>query len=299
MRSLRVLAPAVAVVAALTLASCGSKSDGSVSAGDSPSSKASAKEKTFPIEVQFDPPQAVEAVGPIGQLATASNATPEEFAEQILKAGEVNGIADGFSSNFVIPEELKIHVVSGDEGPNYNPETKTLTLSYGFAILTGNIIATSQPDISESELGKQWAAVNDFILIHEMAHAFIDVLEIPVTGREEDAADGLATFFFTDAVGEAGAEYAFAAATFFAALQNVQGEPDATQYADEHSLSIQRAGDIACKVAGSSEENMQIVAQIGGGLLTEARLPRCPAEYKQMSNAWKALLKPHLANADD
>jgi hypothetical protein len=38
-----------------------------------------------------------------------------------------------------------------------------------------------------------WA--NEFILGHEMGHALIHQLRLPLTGLEEDSADGFATFF--------------------------------------------------------------------------------------------------------
>lgn len=246
----------------------------------------------------WDEPLGGTDEGYIGQLAASEGISPQAFAKIILEGGEVEGIAEGFGEGFVLPTDLKVHVSNAEGSPYYDPATRTVTLFYDFAVLTGNIIKASQPNIDDAELGKQWASVNDFILIHEIAHAFVDVLEnedggpgIPVTGREEDTADGMATFFFTDFV-ENGAEYAFAAAQFFASLQDFQGSPDAAQFADEHSLSIQRAGDIACKVAGSSEENMAIIEQLGA--LPEARLVRCPDEYEQLSSTWRTLLKPFV-----
>ncbi|HEX6390462.1 MAG TPA: DUF4344 domain-containing metallopeptidase, partial [Solirubrobacteraceae bacterium] len=139
--------------------------------------------------------------------------------------------------------------------------------------------------------GRQLAAVDGFILIHELGHMFVDVFDIPITGREEDAVDGLATVFFTDAVPN-GLEYAFDAARFFRELQDVQGAPDVLQFQDEHGLSIQRAFDIVCSIAGHDPQALQEIAR--RQILSEARLRRCPAEYQQKSRAWKTLLEPHL-----
>ena len=41
--------------------------------------------------------------------------------------------------------------------------------------------------------------------MHEMGHALIDLYDLPVLGKEEDAADSVATVFLTRAVGN-GAE---------------------------------------------------------------------------------------------
>ncbi|MCW2784591.1 MAG: hypothetical protein JWP74_1108 [Marmoricola sp.] len=275
MRTLRALAPLVAVV--LLVAGCGSASK-DASAKSTPSKTPSAKAVKHVIKVVYDEP------------TTNDDAT----AKEILQDGGVDGIASGFSDNFAFPVDLTIHATSGDGSPFYDPATKTVTLYYGFVNTTEKIIKAGYPRITDNELGKEWAAVDDFVLIHELGHAFVDVFDIPITGREEDAVDDMATVFFTDGVPN-GAEYAFDAASFFHLLQNVQGRPDASQFQDEHSLSTQRAYDIACAVAGSSETTMQQMA--ARQILPPSRLARCPAEYAQKSKAWKALLKPHLRSS--
>jgi hypothetical protein len=294
MRAPRTLVP-VALVAALTLAGCGSAAkDDKADAKSTPSPSATqSAEAEHKITVTYDDPAPGDDSGYVGQLAADSNVTPGQLAEQILKAGNIDGIADGFSQNFNLPVDLTINVTNGDGSPHYDPSTKTVTVYYDFANLTANILKSGDPKMDDTELGTEWAAVNDFVLIHELGHAFVDVFDIPITGREEDSVDGLATYFFTDQIPDGkGAAYAFDAANFFSELQGVQGEPDMTQFQDEHSLSVQRAFDIACKVAGSSDELMQEFAQ--KGYLGEARLQRCPAEYEQNAKAWSTLLKPHL-----
>ncbi|MFL6160089.1 MAG: DUF4344 domain-containing metallopeptidase [Marmoricola sp.] len=272
MRSLRYLAP---VVALALLAGCGSASKDD-SAASSPTKSASSKPvKKHVITVSYDEPQTDD----------------EATAKQILQLGGTDGVASGFSDNFAFPVDLKIHATSGDGSPFYDPATKTVTLFYGFVNTTARIIKAGDPTMSDNDFGKAWAAVDAFILIHELGHAFVDVFDIPITGREEDAVDGMATVFFTDYV-KNGAEYAFDAASFFNQLQGMQGAPDAAQFQDEHSLSVQRAYDIVCSVAGSSDATMQDIA--ARGILPESRLQRCPAEYAQKSKAWTALLKPHL-----
>lgn len=301
MRTLRALSSAAVVLVALTLAGCGS-SDKDSDAASTPAASSAEPRETLPIEVEFEEPSTAPGQGTVAQLGASVDKSPEEYAKQILEQGEVEGIADGFSDNFVLPEQLTIRVVSGDEGPSYNPQTKTITLSYGFAILTGDIIAASRSDLTPREFGTSWAAVNDFILIHELTHAFIDVMTkadgekaILVTGKEEDTADGLATYFFTNFV-KRGDGYAFEAARFFAALQDLQGVPDATQYADEHSLSIVRAVDIACKVAGMNEQNYNDIAALG--VVGDDRLPRCPGEFEQLTTTWDTILKPVRQDSD-
>lgn len=290
MRALRLSGLALVAVATLTLSACGSD-DTKPDASSKPTASSSSEPESFDIEVTWDEPSDAPATGTVATIAASLELSPEAWTRQILEKGEVEGIAKRFSEEFVIPEQLKINVVSGEEGPNYNPSTQTITLSYGFAELTGNIIAEAQSDLTPEQFGTSWAAVNDFILIHELAHAFVDVMDISVLGgKEEDVADGMATYFFTDEVA-GGDQYAFEAAKFFAALQDLQGVPDATQYANEHSLSIVRATDIACKVAGKSRQNLEYIGSLG--VMSAARLQRCPDEYEQLSSSWEETLKDH------
>ncbi|MEA2170938.1 MAG: hypothetical protein QOF76_4238 [Solirubrobacteraceae bacterium] len=271
------------VALAVGLSACGSSDDKDTTTTDTSSNRA--QTYTPPAKT----PSAPEHVMKVVYDEPTTNA--EATAKEILDLGGLGGIADGFSKNFKLPVDVEIHVTGGDGSPFYDPQTHSITLYYDFVNLTADILKQGEPGITQNELGKQWAAVDDFIFIHEMGHAFVDLFDIPITGREEDAVDGMATVFFTDDV-PGGAEYAFDAARFFGLLQDVQGSPDATQFADEHSLSVQRAYDIACAVAGSSEETMQQIAALN--ILPKERLARCPAEYEQKSKAWKVLLKPHL-----
>ncbi len=215
----------------------------------------------------------------------------EQQAAELLKLGGTDGVAEGFSKNFAFPVDVAINVHRGEGSPHYDPSNKTVNLYYSFVDQTARLIRRGQPNIPDAEFGKQLAAVDGFILIHELGHMFVDVFDIPITGREEDAVDGMATVFFTDAVPN-GLEYAFDAARFFKTLQDVQGAPDVRQFQDEHGLSIQRAFDIVCSIAGKSPESMQAVAKLN--ILSEGRLQRCPAEYQQKSRSWQRLLQPHL-----
>jgi hypothetical protein len=217
----------------------------------------------------------------------------ERLAARVLHVGCTDGIAEGFTQSFALPTDLQINVVRGNVSPYYDPRSRTVFLSYGFVDDTAAILQEAGVVRNQSDLGRQLASIDSFILVHELGHAFVDVFNLPITGREEDAVDGMATVFFTDEV-ENGPEYAFYAARFFALLQKVQGRPSVGQFQDEHSLSIQRFYDITCAIAGSSPRAMAKFASVG--IFDRDRLARCPDEYEQKSSAWKTLLDPYLRN---
>jgi hypothetical protein len=264
-----------ALTACLTLGltACGSSSsDGGRKTSAKPTQRA------FDIDVHYDPPADKVA----------------ELAQSILSAGGVSKIADGLSHNLAIPVLLKIRVHNGTAGPFYDPETRTVNLTYGFVDYEAKVYRRAEPKIKDFDLGERLGALDGFILMHELGHALVDVYSLPITGREEDAVDELATVLMTrDITG--GDQFAFFAAQFFHYLSGDHASYAESDYWDEHSLDEQRAYNIVCWVAGVSPADFNHIKKLG--ILGEDRLQRCPAEYQQKVKAWTTLLKPHARRA--
>lgn len=260
----------IACLAALVASGCGSSSD----SGSKTTTAAKPTQKAIPIDVHYDPPE-----GPTAELA-----------QSVLSAGGTSKIAEGLSGNLAIPVQLKIRVHNGDEGPFYDPATNTVNLTYGFVDYEAKVYRRAEPKIKDFDLGKKLGSLNGFILMHELGHAFVKVFGLPITGREEDAVDELATVLMTQDI-TGGDEFAFYAAQFFHYLSQDRGAYTESDYWNEHSLDQQRAYNIVCWVAGYSEADYNNIKELG--ILGEDRLQRCPAEYQQKVVAWKTLLKPH------
>lgn len=226
----------------------------------------------------------------INVVYDAPTTDAEATAKEILKVGGTDGVSAGFAHSFKLPHDLTVHVASGFVGPNYNPQTRTITLSYGFVDYTAGVLRKNF-ELTDEEFGRELAAIDGFIFTHEFAHALIDQFQLPVLGKEEDAADSLASVFLTRFV-DNGAEYAFDAAKFFNALSARQRSLAPSDYWDAHSLDKQRAYEIVCWIAGSSEDSFNAVSKLG--ILSTDRLQSCPAEFQQKVNSWRQLLKSHV-----
>jgi hypothetical protein len=237
---------------------------------------AAGSETTGKISVVYDPP------------SDAANAQ----ALQVLRLGGTDGVAKGFTHSFKLPTDVTIHAVNEFVGPNWDPSTRTITLSYQFVQYIASILTRNFPELrtNQTEFGKELAAVDGFVLAHEFGHAFIRLFNLPVLGKEEDAADSLAAVFFIQFV-NGGDEYAFDAAKFFHAMSARQRKLAPSDYWDQHSLDAQRADSIVCWVAGSSRQAYQAVA--GLNIVAQDRLRTCPAEYQQKVQSWTELLRPH------
>ncbi|HWB69630.1 MAG TPA: DUF4344 domain-containing metallopeptidase, partial [Solirubrobacterales bacterium] len=71
-----------------------------------------------------------------------------------------------------------------------------------------------------------------------------------------------------------------------------QEPPAVLDYADVHSLDLQRAFSVLCWTAGSSPRAYEEVAALE--VLPESRLQTCPEEFEQLALSTEKELKPHL-----
>ena len=267
--------PAVAVLiaSALGLAACGS------SGSSDKSTQIANKTPTRTVKVVYATPEGADA----------------KLAKTLLTAGGTTAVAKGLVGDFRLPWDVKVLVRNAsDTGPAYQPGDHSINLDYGFANFVLKQVKAQDPGISDYKLGEKAAAINTFIFIHEFAHLLIDAYDLPITGREEDAADQLATVFMTRFV-DGGDKYAFDAADFFNSLATDPSRLKQSDFLDEHSLDQQRAYQIVCWIAGSSEAAYTSIQKLK--IFPRSRLQQCPDEYQQKVNAWFTLLRPHLNTA--
>ncbi|KGO99018.1 DUF4344 domain-containing metallopeptidase [Novilysobacter defluvii] len=162
------------------------------------------------------------------------------------------------------------------------------------------VLGISGVDAVEEAEDYVWANLR-FIASHETGHALIDLLDLPVTGRQEDAVDQFATTLM-QYIGEEGesrrqaAESLRMAAHWFLtrAGEEVQGLSLDT-YADTHSLGLQRYFNLQCLLYGSDPERFASI--VADGDLPESRAVYCPREARRAQEAWVRLLMPHFSPA--
>jgi hypothetical protein len=132
-----------------------------------------------------------------------------------------------------------------------------------------------------------------FALLHEMGHAHIAEMGLPVLGREEDAADSFAVVtmlkvgsaFTHDILIEA------ALGWFMSAYRDEKGGEQPAFY-DEHGLDKQRAYQIICLMVGSDMDRFKDLAT-PIGMPTE-RQNSCVGDYSNATWSWDNVLKPHM-----
>lgn len=136
-----------------------------------------------------------------------------------------------------------------------------------------------------------------FVLAHEMGHALIYEMDMPVLGRDEDAADSFAVITALK-IGTEFSERVLFEATKGWVLTSKRDKKEGNELAfyDEHGLDLQRAYNVVCMMVGSDPKKYGSLAKDTG--LPEERQESCVRDYKTAAWSWEQMLKPHLRAAD-
>jgi hypothetical protein len=169
----------------------------------------------------------------------------------------------------------------GESNSYYRPEDRTVIVCLELVDELDQIFA----DEDDRDQAVEDALL--FTTLHEVGHALVSVLQLPITGREEDAVDQLAALILVDGSDDGDV----------AAINGVRGLPDDDQldelaFADEHALNGQRFYNVLCLVYGQDPAGHQEWEE--DGTLPPERAERCPEEYERTRASWNVLLKPYL-----
>jgi hypothetical protein len=136
-----------------------------------------------------------------------------------------------------------------------------------------------------------------FALLHELGHAHVQEMGLPVLGREEDAADSYAVAALLKVASDA-SDGVLVAATkgWFLDAERNQKENTAVPYYDAHSVDKVRAYQIVCLMVGSDLDKFAKLAD--AVKMPQDRQESCAGDYSNASWSWEMALKPHLRAAD-
>lgn len=212
-----------------------------------------------------------------------------ELREALIGAGVFEELAGAINEQLALPEDLLVRFDEcGTANAFYSPVERSVTLCYELVVEIAEDFGRLVRE--EAERSAAIMQVVLFVFLHELGHAFIDLLDLPVTGKEEDAADQIATLFFIEG-GPEGRTAALNSAVWFLLLaRRERSRP--LRYWGEHSLSAQRFYSILCWVYGAAPDAHDDL--IRDGWLPMERAVRCPEEYRRINSSWKRLFAPYL-----
>jgi hypothetical protein len=207
-----------------------------------------------------------------------------EFRSDLIAHRFLDTIATRLNDSLRLPADIVLNTAHCDE-PNasYDRDTRRVTLCYELFKYLSERFA--------KRTGGEYLVTGTvmFALMHELGHALVDVLELPITGREEDAVDQLATILLLQQ-GPAGDSLAFGAVGWFASSVH-RDALDSLAFADDHGLEQQRVYNILCWIYGRDPERYPEI--VSDGWLPEHRAIRCVGEYRRLADSWRRLLAPY------
>lgn len=170
-----------------------------------------------------------------------------------------------------------------------------------FFVVVFGLISTSyaqEPDEAFDNEAIEFALNNStYVLYHEMGHLLIGELGIPVLGKEEDAADNLATIWLLVEETETADQVLVDSSDgwFLSDLLSQSEAYEDADFYDSHSLDVQRAFQLVCLMVGSDAEIFGEVATNAG--LERDRQEECEAEFVQTLTSWDTVLAPYTLDS--
>lgn len=216
--------------------------------------------------------------------------TYQEVHEIIKETEFFEEVATGINDVLTLPEDIKVYFIEcGEENAYYDPETREIWMCYELVESYRQIFAEDIESDEEYVTEVINAAV--FTFFHELGHALVDLLALPITGKEEDVVDEFAAIVLL-AAGEDGEDAILSGLWQFYVDAEEEAELEDLAYWDEHSLSIQRFYNMACLIYGSDPEGYDFLVEDGD--LPKERAESCEYEYAQKAQSWEVLLAPYI-----
>lgn len=200
---------------------------------------------------------------------------------------------------FRLPRDIKIRMVGcdGDANAWYEPvdNVPTITVCYEYLYVLWMHLPATETDFG---LTPTDALVGQglFVIFHEFGHLLFDVFHIPVLGREEDAADNVATFLMLPFRQDARRLITGAAWSYHDFIKSYRSKPNATlplaAFSSNHGQPEERFYNMACIAYGSDPKLYADIVE--KGLLPQSRAYSCKKEFRVLQFAFRREILPHI-----
>jgi hypothetical protein len=131
-------------------------------------------------------------------------------------------------------------------------------------------------------------------LFHEVAAAVLDILQVPIWGRREDAADRLSGFIMLQFGEEVARQTVIGSGIYF---ENSGKSWTGKDFAGAHSPEAQRYFNFLCMAYGGAPKVFEFLVKAEGDakpVLPEDRAGRCADEYAQVRKAFNLRIMPFV-----
>lgn len=246
------------------------------------------------------PPTAIAQQQSVGKFYIAYGPVRGEiyrnFQNGLKNSGGMESFAEFLNSfNLSLPVNVPIIFSEcGKANAYYKPGQQEIEICLDLTVELVKLFYQNKPDTPREKIFNSAAEATIFVMLHETGHALVHLLNLPITGKEEDAVDDLATVILLETKDEAFESYVLNAAISFALLDKDIKDGD-IPFWDTHSLGPQRFFNLICSIYGKNPGKYSSLVQ--QKLLPESRAAKCGNEYAQKLNSWGKLLSPHINNS--
>jgi hypothetical protein len=235
-----------------------------------------AASKTNRVSVRYVPPK---------------NPAHQEIYTKLKQRGTLE-MLQTFLSAVRLPRTLRISLAGCDGEADAFYEDAAITICYEYI---DELIKNMPQDPLPGGIAPIDTVIGPVfeVSLHEFAHALFDMLELPVFGREEDAADQLAAYVLLQ-FGESEARRLIAGTAYAYKMEKRKVAPcrPMEDYAAEHGTPAQRFFNVLCIAYGADTKLFGDI--VSKGYLPKSRAEFCEEEYEQVQDAADLLIVPHI-----
>jgi Putative metallopeptidase len=136
-----------------------------------------------------------------------------------------------------------------------------------------------------------------FAIAHELGHAMFDIFDVPVFGRQEDAADEFATYNLLQFGGDKALQLIDGAAyAYHLYIKDLTANPRVTlpfaAFSSDHGAPEERYFNLICIAYGYDQRLFSLAMN----KLPASRAKRCKLEYEDLKFAMRTVFGPHIDN---
>jgi hypothetical protein len=212
---------------------------------------------------------------------------------EALKRRNVLERLQGFLSPLRLPKELSVRLTQcGADTSPYVP-SGPVTICYEMVQRISDITFQNTTDPNDQTLVMDGTFVQ--LVLHEVALAVFDVLQVPIWGRAEDAADRVSALIMMQFGDELAVTTIIGTAKFF---EYSKHEWTGGDFASQGSPESQRFYNYLCIAYGGDPLTFRFLTPRPGpsafATLPEHRAARCAGEYQQVRHAFDMRIMPFV-----
>jgi hypothetical protein len=238
--------------------------------------KAARTWKTNRIDIQYAEPKSAE----------------HRQVLQLVKEGRTLEKIQMLLSPIRLPRRLLIKIQGCDGVSNAWYDGEAVTVCYEYLDELWKNAAQETTPAGIAPIDTLIGPVVD-VFLHEAGHAVFDILEVPLFGREEDAADQFSTYIMLKLEkDEARRLIKGNAYQYKGDVQSSTVSMPLKKFANEHGTPSQRFFNVLCLAYGA--DKVLFADFVSKGYLPQERSEGCEDEYAQVDRAFRRLIMPSV-----